>query len=130
MSPATGVTRRRGRRLTWLPVVVIVLLVVEIWLLVELGHAIGTGWVLVLLLVETTFGLLVLRRAGRRALEALRATAGVPLGAPVPGRPAGVVGDSLLFGAGGALLVLPGMLSDVFGLLCLFPPSRHALRRA
>ncbi|MCI2237730.1 FxsA family protein [Paenibacillus sp. TRM 82003] len=92
----------------------------------------GAG-VLALLLVETLAGALVLRRAGRRALGALRTGAqpfpgvfpGVPAGAPDAGR----VGDAVLVGAGGALLVLPGVLSDVLALVCLLPPTRALLRR-
>lgn len=120
---------RRARWPRYLPLAVLLLLVLEIWLLVQLGHLIGTGWVLVLLLAETLLGVLVLRRAGRQALAAFRASASVPLGTPVPGQQPGVVGDALLTGAGGALLVLPGLLSDVLGLLFVVPVTRRAVRR-
>lgn len=119
---------RRARWPRYLPLAVLLLLVLEIWLLVRLGHAVGTQWVLVLLLAETLAGVLVLRRAGRKAMAAFRASASVPLGHPVPGQAPGVVGDALLAGAGGALLVLPGLLSDVLGILFVVPPTRRAIR--
>ena len=118
----------RARWPRYLPLAVLLLLVLEIWLLVQLGHLVGTGWVLVLLLAETLLGVLVLRRAGRAALVAFRSSASVPRGTPVPGQQPGAVGDALLAGAGGALLVLPGLLSDVLGLLFVVPPTRRAVR--
>ena len=108
----------------------LLLVVVEVWLLVRVGHLVGGGWILVLLLAETFGGALVLRRAGRRALTALRGGVLTPSGVPAPGRSPGAVGDVVLAGAGGALLVLPGLISDVLGLLCLFPPTRRLLRRS
>ncbi|WP_432524831.1 FxsA family protein [Kineococcus sp. SYSU DK006] len=129
--PAGGAARRRRRRwTTWLPLAVLLLLAVEIWLLMQVGHLVGTAWVLVLLLVETAAGVAVLRRAGRRGLEAFRLGVARPWGAPVPGQHPGAVGDALLTGAGGVLLVLPGLLSDVLGLLCIVPVTRRLLRRA
>ncbi|MEZ0163491.1 FxsA family protein [Kineococcus sp. LSe6-4] len=122
--------RRRRRWTTWIPLAAVVLVVLEVWLLVQLAHLLGGGWVLLLLLAETAGGLLVLRRAGRRALEAFRQTSSVPFGAPVPGQDPGVVGDAVLTGLGGVLLVVPGVLSDVLGLLCVLPPTRRLLRRA
>jgi UPF0716 protein FxsA len=129
---ARPVRRRGAGRWRWVPVGLLVLLVVEVWLLTRLGHLVGGGWVLVLLLVETLAGALVLRRAGRGALRALRNGAGAPgaLGAPGAAGSPGAVGDAVLTGAGGALLVLPGLLSDVVGLLCLFPPTRRLLGRS
>jgi UPF0716 protein FxsA len=123
---ATPVRRRRWT--SWIPVGVLVLLALEIWLLVQVGHVIGGGWVFVLIVAETFGGALVLRRAGRTAVAAFRQTASVPFGAPVPGQQPGVVGNAVLAGAGGVLLILPGLISDVLGLLCLFPPTRRLLR--
>ncbi|MBB2899504.1 UPF0716 protein FxsA [Kineococcus radiotolerans] len=126
---------RRGgaagrRRWAWVPAGALLLLVVEVWLLVQLAHLAGGGWVLALLLVETAAGALVLRRAGREALEALRQGPAGPFGGSVPARRPGAVGNAVLVGLGGALLVLPGPISDVVGLLCLFPPTRRLLRRS
>ncbi|WP_432495691.1 FxsA family protein [Kineococcus auxinigenes] len=123
----------RGR---WTAVVllgVLLLLAVEVWLLSRLADVITSAGVLALLLVETVAGVLVLRRAGRRALQALRSVQTFPPlfpGGPAPGaHGAGRIGDTALVGVGGALLVLPGVLSDALALLCLLPPTRSLLRR-
>jgi len=123
-------TLRRPRWLAAVPVVLLVLLVVEVWLLVQLSHVLGALGVAVLLAMETVAGLAVLRRAGRRAVDALRRTGWVQPGPAAGHRGAEGVGDALLTGAGGALLVLPGLLSDLVALLCLLPPTRALLRRA
>ncbi|PRY18124.1 FxsA family protein [Kineococcus rhizosphaerae] len=119
---------RAPRWVAWVPVGLLLLVVLEIWLLVQIGHVIGGGWVLVLLLAETFGGALVLRRAGRRAVQAFRQTATVPFGAPVPGQEPGAVGNAVLTGFGGLLLVLPGLISDVLGVLCVLPPTRRLIR--
>ena len=108
----------------------LLLLVVEVWLLVRLANVVGALGVAVLLAVETVAGVAVLRRAGRRALDALRRTGWGQPGSPAAHRDAEGVGDALMTGAGGALLVLPGLLSDLVALLCLLPPTRALLRRA
>lgn len=120
--------KRLPRWAAWIPVGLLLLIAVEVWLLLQLGHVIGGGWVFLLLLVETFGGALVLRRAGRRAVAAFRQSASVPFGAPVPGQQPGVVGNAVLAGLGGVLLLVPGLISDVLGLLCIFPPTRRLLR--
>lgn len=44
--------------------------------------------------------------------------------------PAREVADGALVMFGGALLLTPGFLTDVLGLLCLLPPTRAVLRRS
>jgi UPF0716 protein FxsA len=43
--------------------------------------------------------------------------------------PAREVADGVLVIFGGALLLTPGFLSDIFGLLFLLPPTRAVIRR-
>ncbi|WP_432533173.1 FxsA family protein [Kineococcus arenarius] len=134
---AGPVPARRGRWTAAVLLGVLLLLVVEVWLLSRLAEVVTAAGVLALLLVETAAGVLVLRRAGRRALQALRSVQASPVfpAGPAPGAHgagrigAGRIGDAALVGAGGALLVLPGVLSDVLALLCLLPPTRSLLRR-
>src|SRR5206468_1876579 len=63
----------------------------------------------------------LLRREGTRAWRAF--TVAVAEGRP-PGRE---VLDGLLVLVGGALVLFPGFVSDVLGLLCLLPLTRRAL---
>ena len=102
---------------------VLLYLVVEIVALVALGSAIGVGATLLVLLAGSVIGLLLARREGIRAAQAIaqavtnRQVAHVELT------------DGLLVAAGGVLLFLPGLVTDLAGLLLLLPPTRSLVRR-
>ena len=73
-------------------------------------------------LATTALGWALLARQGARALGELRERARQR-------RPSGrAVGDAGLIAVGGVLMVLPGFLGDVVGLLCLLPPTRFLVR--
>ncbi|MFB9376495.1 FxsA family protein [Kineococcus gynurae] len=114
-------------RAPWILLGLLVLLGVEIWLLTVLADLIGVVGVVALLVLETAAGILVLRRAGRSGLAALREVSAQAPGSPAARRTSRGVGDALLVGAAGVLLVLPGLVGDVLALLFLFPPTRRAL---
>ena len=61
------------------------------------------------------------------ALGVERQPGGGEVGSRVPGRE---VADGALVIVGGTLLLTPGFLSDVLGLLCVLPPTRALLRRS
>jgi UPF0716 protein FxsA len=91
--------------------------------IIQVGQAIGVWWTIVLLLADSVLGGLLMRSQGRAAWrrfnEALAA-----------GRvPAREVFDGVLVIFGGALLLTPGFVTDVFGALFLAPPTRAVLRR-
>lgn len=76
-----------------------------------------------LLLAGAILGSWLARREGGRAFRAFMATAG-------SGKPAHTeITDGLLVAFGGVLIMLPGFVSDVVGLLLLLP-SRGLFRRA
>lgn len=102
---------------------VLLYLVVEIVALVALGSAIGLGWTLVVLLAGSLLGLWLARREGVRAAQALAAAVGERRVAHPE------VTDGLLVAAGGVLLFLPGLVTDVAGLLLVLPPTRALVRR-
>jgi len=96
--------------------------VLEIALLVALGSVVGAGWVFLLLLAGVVVGIGLVRREGRLALRTLRATpAGV---APPRG-----VRERAMVGLGGLLIAVPGLLTDVLGLLLVLPGTRPLVRR-
>lgn len=102
---------------------VLLYLAVEIVALVAVASWLGIGWTLLLLLAGTVVGLWLARREGLRALSALA-------GATRDRRIAHVeVTDGLLVAAGGMLIVLPGFVSDLAGLLLVLPPTRAVVRR-
>ncbi|MFJ2815602.1 FxsA family membrane protein [Streptomyces sp. NPDC087294] len=121
-TPAYPAPARRSRLRTFLPLGVAAWLVLEIWLLTVVGGASSGFVVFLLLLAGFVVGAGVIKKAGRRAFknlnEALQNGA-----APSSG------GGSGLMMLGGLLLMIPGLLSDVAGLLLLIPSVQQALGR-
>ena len=110
-----------------MPVLIVVVLIVvpliELYVLVQTGEALGLVPTLLLLLVMSLLGGYLLRREGMKTWRALRT-------ALQAGRlPAKEVADGALVILGGALLLTPGFVTDAVGLLCILPPSRAVLRR-
>jgi UPF0716 protein FxsA len=101
---------------------VLLYLVVEIVAIVALGSVIGLGWTLLVLLAGSVLGLWLARREGLRAAQAI--------GDAVTNRrvPTAEVTDGMLVAAGGVLLFVPGLVTDVAGLLLLLPPTRSLVR--
>ncbi len=97
----------------------VVVPVVEIWLLVLIGGQIGFWPTVGVSLATALVGGYLAKREGRRVLGRWRdaMTSG-----RVPDE--GLLGGALVL-AGGVLLVLPGVLTDVLGLALLFPPTRR-----
>jgi len=84
---------------------------------------IGLGWTILLTLATSALGGFLLTRQGTKALGELRQRAEEHR---APGR---ALGDAGLVALGGLLMLLPGFLGDLLGLLCLLPGTR-ALPRA
>ena len=101
----------------------VVVPLVEVYVLVQVGQAIGALPTIALLLAMSLLGAWLLRREGARTWAAFRR-------ALSSGRvPAKEVADGALVVFGGALLLTPGFATDVFGLVCVLPPTRAVLRR-
>jgi UPF0716 protein FxsA len=94
----------------------------EVVVLVLVASWIGVGWTVLATLATTALGWVLLARQGARALTELRERARERR---APGR---ALGDAGLIAVGGLLVVLPGFLGDVVGLLCLLPPTRFLVR--
>jgi UPF0716 protein FxsA len=98
--------------------------IVEVAVLVWVGSAIGVLWTVALIVGSSLVGLVLFASQSRRALVRLsRATRGE---AP----PAAAIADSVIITAGGLLLLVPGLVTSVLGLLALFPPTRFLIRPA
>jgi UPF0716 protein FxsA len=92
---------------------------IEIALLVKAGEMIGFWPTMTLLLGAAVLGALVIRRQGLTMVGRMLAAAGegkLPI-APL------IDGYALV--VAGALLIVPGFLSDAIGLMLLVPPFRH-----
>lgn len=106
---------------------VIALPIAEIWLTVQLVHALGAGTVLIVGAVLLGLGLAMLGRASRAWSHAITKAQADP-GFAQTGFGA-AMGDAALLFVGGLLLVLPGFITGAFGLLLVFPPTRKLVRR-
>ena len=96
----------------------------ELYLIVQVGGLIGVWPTLLLLLATSLIGAMLLRHQGRAAWRAFSSTL-------QEGRvPARETFDGALVIAGGVLLLTPGFLTDLFGLLLLLPPTRAVFRAA
>jgi UPF0716 protein FxsA len=105
---------------------------IEIFVIVEVAHAIGLGTTLLALVAGAVLGSYVMRRAGASWWRALRGQVTAVDGTSVTGqRPDGPAAAraALLFMAG-LLIFLPGFVSDAVGLLLLLPPVRGLLQSA
>ncbi|MGW6775981.1 FxsA family membrane protein [Streptomyces sp. NPDC055037] len=130
-SPRTVPKRSRAR--TFIPLGVAAWLVLEIWLLTVVADVAGGLTVLLLLVGAVVLGAVVIKSAGRRAFRNLTETLQRQQQRQ-PGEPGetetgtGSTGNGFLM-LGGLLIMLPGLITDVFGLLLLIPPVRMALSR-
>jgi UPF0716 protein FxsA len=107
----------------WLVGLFIVVPIVEIYVIIQVGQAIGAVPTVLLLVVESLLGAWIVRREGRRAWEALRDT--VQAGT-IPGTE---LIDAALVLIGGTLLLTPGFVTDVFGFFLVLPFTRPIARR-
>ncbi|MET9322070.1 FxsA family membrane protein [Streptomyces sp. NPDC003038] len=126
--PTSTAPRRRSPARTFLPLAVAAWLFLEIWLLSLVAGEAGGLTVAALLVGGIVLGAVVIKRAGRRAFRNLtdtfqQAQQGQQ---PAPQRPGQGNGLTML---AGLLLMMPGLLSDVAGLLCLLPPVRAWIGR-
>jgi UPF0716 protein FxsA len=96
----------------------------ELVVFVLVAAWIGVGWTVLASLATSALGVLLLGRQGTRALADLRERARTRRGAGTE------LGNAGLVAVGGLLMVLPGFLGDVVGLLCLLPGTRGLVRRA
>jgi UPF0716 protein FxsA len=107
----------------FLLVLFVVVPAVEIYVLIQVGQAIGALPTVALLLADAVLGTWLFRREGRKAWTALQVAIQARR---VPGKE---VADGALVVLGGALLLTPGFVTDVVGVLCLLRPTRAVLRR-
>lgn len=101
----------------------IVVPIAELYVLIQVGEAIGALPTIALLIADSILGSWLMRAQGRAAWRRFRAALAA---GRVPGREAL---DGALVILGGALLLTPGFLSDVLGLVLLVPPLRALVRR-
>ncbi len=95
---------------------------IELALLVEIGSHIGTLATVALILATGALGAFLARSQGLEVLRRLRAETAA-------GRlPAAPLVDGVIILLAGAVLLTPGVLTDILGFLCLVPAFRQFLK--
>jgi UPF0716 protein FxsA len=95
----------------------------EIFVAIQVAGAIGILPMLLLLIVSWPLGTWAVRREGRTVMRRLSAALA---GGRTPGSE---VLDGALVLAGGALLIVPGFITDFLGIVLLAPPLRAGVRK-
>lgn len=101
----------------------IIVPIVELAVIAQVGGVLGFWPTLLILVADSLIGAVLVRKEGRRAWHRFRAALS-DLRWP---------GDEVVQGGlvliGGALLLTPGFVTDVVGLLAVIPPTRAVLSR-
>jgi UPF0716 protein FxsA len=106
-----------------LVILFIVIPIVELYVIIQVGEAIGILPTLALLLADAVLGSLLLRHQGRGAWRRFNE-------ALAQRRfPAREVADGVMIAVGGTLLLTPGFVTDIFGAILLIPPTRAIVRK-
>jgi UPF0716 protein FxsA len=105
-----------------LVILFIVVPIAELYVIIQVGQAIGVIPTLLLLLLDALLGSLLLRHQGRGAWRRFNEAIAQRR---FPGKE---VADGVLIVIGGTLLLAPGFLTDIVGLLLLIPPTRAIAR--
>ena len=94
----------------------------EIYVLLQVGHVIGILNTLALLILVSMVGAWLAKREGLGVLRRMQATVNA-------GRVPGVeLIDGFLILLAAALMITPGFLTDIVGILLLLPPVRAGMR--
>ena len=97
--------------------------VAELYVIYQVGDAIGVLWTFLLLAADSLLGSLLLKSQGRTVWRRFNDNL-------AQGRmPHREVIDGVLVIFGGAFLITPGFLTDIVGLTLLVPPTRAVVRR-
>lgn len=119
----TAAVRRRRVPLWLLALLFLIIPLLELYVLIQVGQVIGVGPTILLLIADSLIGGWLIKREGGRAFRAL----GDAIGA---GRlPSREIADGILVLAGGILMLSPGFVLDIVGLLLVLPVTRPVARR-
>ncbi len=104
-------------------VVFILVPIAELYVILQVGDAIGAPLTILLLVLDSLLGSALLRSQGRTVWRQFNE---VLAEGRVPHRE---LFDGIAVIFGGAFLITPGFLTDIVGLLLLIPPTRAVVRR-
>jgi UPF0716 protein FxsA len=97
--------------------------VIELYLLIQLGSVIGSVNTILLVILTGFAGAWLARMEGMRTILKIRESMQQGI------MPAEELIDALIIFAAGVVLITPGLLTDVFGLLLLWPVTRKKFKQ-
>lgn len=91
---------------------------IEIAVFLWIGHNIGVGWTFILIIATGALGVFLAKREGAQAIRLAQVQ--------IQNRdmPSEAILDGICVLAGGILLVIPGFVTDIVGLLFIIPYTR------
>lgn len=104
----------------WFLIGLLALATVEVMALLLAGASMGLPQALTLLAATSLIGLVVLQWPGRARLQRMRVAV---TQSGIAGLEAG--GDAFLTVSAGILLLVPGFVTDILGVILLLPPARR-----
>lgn len=107
-----------------LPLALLVLALVEIAVFIVVGRAIGVAPTLGLVLLAGVAGIVLLRSQGFGVMRRIREDVNAGI------MPGDALADGAMILLAGILLIIPGFVTDIVGLLLFLPAVRRGLRRA
>ena len=108
------------RRLLFLFILVPLL---ELYILIKIGGYLGAFQTVALVVFTALLGIVLVRLEGLRTLQKIRQSLSQGI------VPAEEMVDGVLIFVGGILLIIPGVLTDLFALVLLIPYSRTIFKR-
>ena len=96
---------------------------IELYLLIQIGTVIGGLNTILLVIMTGMAGAWLARMEGMNTMLRLRMNLSQGL------MPAEELIDAVIIFAAGVVLITPGLITDVFGLLLLWPPSRNRFKQ-
>ncbi len=124
-NPATAFVKLPSRRvaLSFFPIFILALPFIEIATFIVVGGKIGVLWTIGLVVLSSVVGVLLLRRQGFGAINRIRKEVAAGRN---PGREL-AHGAMIMLAA--LLLLIPGFVSDIIGLLLFIPPVRDLVSK-
>jgi UPF0716 protein FxsA len=108
--------------MVWLLLLLLVAPLVELYVIIQVGQAIGAWQTIALLVVASAVGAWLLKHQGLATLAKISEAVNA---GRVPGKE---LVDGLLLLVAGALMLAPGFIGDVLGYLLLIPFTRAPVR--
>lgn len=119
-----GIAPGKNSMLKWIILIAVVgFAQAEVWVILIVNQSVGVGWTIGLMVLGVIIGLIALRLQGVYTLLRIHKHL---VAEQLPIRP---LIDLILILAGSALIILPGFIGDVMGMVVLLPPPRWVLGR-